>query len=400
MRFFEEGELKLLWPFYLRQIFFTIFFIYSAFYIIYLRDIEISLFQIGMITSVFAISSILFEIPTGAIADIFGRKFSTVLGYMLSGISITLIYFFKDFYSIILIIFCWGAVSTLISGASDAWVVDLLKSKNKKKLIDNYYIKMSSFYAFGCLLSGIVGSILVKQFGLSIIWPISGGSLTLSAVTLFFGKEEFIKKKLRIKEHFFNLTNHIKTSLIYSFKHKAILRLLLIEFLICFFIGFVGDMTWYPLLQKFGLKEYLFGYFFSLTFILSIFIPYSTKFLSKKAGGHVNYLIAVVFSMLVLLIITFFVNNLILALIICLLFFTTWDFYNPIIKVVFQKFLQSKTRATITSLQSMIASIGIMVSFPIAGFLADKIGVQNTLTIGGILLIPIILLFLDIKKKW
>ena len=162
MGFFEKDELKLLWPFYLRQVFFTIFFIYSAFYIIYLRNIEISLFQIGLITSISALAGVLFEVPTGAIADVFGRKFSTISGYFLSGICVTLIYFFNDFYSIILIMFCWGAVSTLISGANDAWVIDLLKSKNKKNLISSYYIKMNSFYAFGFLLSGILGSFLVK----------------------------------------------------------------------------------------------------------------------------------------------------------------------------------------------------------------------------------------------
>ena len=101
MSFFKRDELRLLWPFYLDCLVVSIFFLYPVFYILYMRDIGLSLFQIGLLASFTALAGVLFEIPTGAIADILGRKFSVILELFLSGLTIISIFFFKDFHTLL-----------------------------------------------------------------------------------------------------------------------------------------------------------------------------------------------------------------------------------------------------------------------------------------------------------
>jgi len=399
MSFFKRDELRLLWPFYVDALFLTILVLFPAFYIIYLIDIGLSLFQIGVLSSVLFVSGVLFEVPTGAVADIFGRKFSTILGLFLTGLTTISIFFFTSFYSLILLFFVWGSVGTLISGAKDAWIVDLVKSNKRDELVSEYYTKKHSFVSAGFLLSGVVGAFLVKQFGLSIIWPITGSASLLAAFIFLWVKEDFKKKKQHIKEHYKDLMKHTKESVKYSKNHTIISSILMVALVMALLIGFTGDMLWYPFLQELGFQEHWFGYFFSATSALGIFAPLLIKPLVKRTGSYIKYLLWVMFFMFLILFLTGFTKILVIATVLGALFFSSWHFFHPARQVLFQTFTPSKMRATISSLETMLYSIGTAISFPIAGFIADKIGVQNTIFAGSFILIPALIIVWKIKEE-
>jgi len=73
---FSKSELKILWPFYLESFLGTLLFILIPFEIVYFRSIGLSSTQIGFLIALWPLASLLFEIPTGAVADLYGRKFS------------------------------------------------------------------------------------------------------------------------------------------------------------------------------------------------------------------------------------------------------------------------------------------------------------------------------------
>ena len=400
MKFFKKDELKLLWPFYFEALVVGVLYILPAFYILHLLEIGFSLMQIGFLMSSLSLAVVLFEIPTGAIADIFGRKLSVILGTFASGLTIFSIIFFHDFYAILLLFFMWGATGTLISGADEAWVIDLLRHKKKKHLIKEFYIKRASFINASVLISGIIGAFLVKKFGLGIIWPTTGISLILSSFVLLFGSEHFVKKKQHIKEQTKNLFSHSKKSIVYSIKHHAISLLLTISLITIIISEFAGSMIWLPFLQNLGFREYLFGYLFSFVAFLAIFIPYSIKYLTKKIGSYKKYLALILFLMSMLLFLVGFINNLFFGLAIFVLFMALYDFYGPVRQEYFQKFVPGKMRATIGSFNSLNKSLIVIIAAPLAGFLADKIGPQNTLFLSSFILIPAIILYFRIKEKY
>lgn len=398
MGFFKKDELKLLWPFYLDSLFVTILFIFPAFYIIYFRNVGFSLAQIGFFVSSMSLAGVLFEIPTGAIADIFGRKFSTILGLFLSGLAIISIMFFENFYLLLFLFFLVGMAGTLVSGADDAWIVDLLHHKKKKNLIHEFYTKRHSFMSVALLMAGIIGALLVKKFGLGIIWPITGGSMILTSIIFLFGKEHFVRKKQSIKKHTEKLLYHTKNSISYSLKHKTISLILTASVIIMFMMIFAGDITWYPFLQDLGFQEHWFGYLFSATFAFGIFIPYFTKPLIKKIGGYKKYLMAVLSLMFLLLFLIGFINSFVFVIVIYILFMSMYDFYGPVREIFFQKFVPGKMRATIGSFKNMVTALAVIIAYPLVGFVADKIGPQYTIFIGAFILIPVIILYSKIKE--
>ena len=65
----------------------------SAIWVLYLAYRGMSLVEIGLVESIYHITSLLFELPTGAIADVYGKKFSVIAGRILSVISCILMIF-------------------------------------------------------------------------------------------------------------------------------------------------------------------------------------------------------------------------------------------------------------------------------------------------------------------
>ncbi|RME78519.1 MFS transporter [Candidatus Woesearchaeota archaeon] len=131
MTVFGEGEIKLLWPFYLNEFFNGVGSLLGAYMIVYLLQLGFTIFEASLIFLAYSVSVLLFDIPTGAIADIYGRKISVILSFLSSG---TLIFFapsFTSFWWMVLVFALWGLFITLSTGSSDAWVVDYLKSKKQ-----------------------------------------------------------------------------------------------------------------------------------------------------------------------------------------------------------------------------------------------------------------------------
>jgi MFS family permease len=71
---FQKNELKILSPFYAHSLLFNLSKVIMPFYVLYFLDIGFSFFQIALISSIRSAISLIFEIPTGVIADKYGRK--------------------------------------------------------------------------------------------------------------------------------------------------------------------------------------------------------------------------------------------------------------------------------------------------------------------------------------
>jgi len=93
-------------------------------YVLYFRHYHVTLFEVATLAAVFEASIIIFELPTGILADKIGRKPSTSAGfaaYILSGGAFI---FLQNFEGFLLAEVLFGLGESLISGALDALAVD------------------------------------------------------------------------------------------------------------------------------------------------------------------------------------------------------------------------------------------------------------------------------------
>ena len=134
--------LKFLRPFYLKSIIANLTQLVAPFYIIYFLNIWLNLWQIALISSFRSIVSLISEIPTWTIADLYGKKLSVILWFIRSWITVLFIPFFHSFMWIC-IIFCINALAeTLFSGSNQAWVSDVIE-KNDSMNIGKFSRKKS-----------------------------------------------------------------------------------------------------------------------------------------------------------------------------------------------------------------------------------------------------------------
>lgn len=396
MIFFQKGELKLLWPFYLETFISKLFYILPGFMVIYFLSLNLSMFQIGLLVAFWPLFSLIFDIPTGAIADVYGRKFSVLLGILLTGIGFLVLYFFTDYYIILGVMAFIGVAFTFISGANDAWITDLINKKNKK-LLHGYFAKSMSLASIGFVISGLMGAFFVKFFGIRIIWLATSISFFASFIILLFAEEYYTKNKTTLLRSIWDIKRQTSISLTYSYKNKALFLILVGAIVLIFASSFSSTLTWTPLLKSFGYPDYAFGYFISAISFIGIFAPLISTKLMKK-GQERRFILINLFGVTAFTFGIIFVTNIPLAffMILGLSFFQY--IINPASSVYFQRFIPSKLRATIGSIESAFISLFGIISLPLVGFLADSIGPKATIFISGFIMIPGIIIYFLLKK--
>lgn len=91
-------------------------------------------YQLVLVGTTLEISAFLFEIPTGIVADVYSRRLSIIIGYLLMGAGFLIEGLFPFFLPIILAQVVWGLGYTFTSGATQAWISDEVGEEKANKL--------------------------------------------------------------------------------------------------------------------------------------------------------------------------------------------------------------------------------------------------------------------------
>lgn len=133
-------------------------------------------FQLAALGATFHAAVLLFEVPTGALADSRSRKGSIALGLSVIGACFLAMGSTTDYLAFLVISFLWGIGETFISGAREAWVTEEIPFSRQPDL------KPGSLYILGSqaeFLGGIIGIALsgaLVLMGLSL--PLLAAGLT------------------------------------------------------------------------------------------------------------------------------------------------------------------------------------------------------------------------------
>ncbi|MBW3014741.1 MFS transporter [Candidatus Woesearchaeota archaeon] len=410
---FKKDELKLLWPFYLHILLVHIFGIGAMIWTVYFANKGFSFSQVGVAMAIMAIGSIAFEVPTGAIADIFGRKTSVVLAYFLYAIVALWAPFVKSYYALISLFILWSVAICLQSGADEAWVIDFLKKEKKQALIQTYYTKWISIGQIGILIGGLLlTSILIlyraeekyvffgRNFiGSDAVWFIQAiGMFIATLILIFFAKEYFDKKKIRLHQGLWQTFVYSKKAMQYAWHHHLLFWIFLTIFIFGIFQGMFG-FIYQPLLIDFGFGLADFGWLRSAAGIVGIFIPFLSMFFVKKIKSTRNLL---AFTFLIDFVIvacaTLFFGRL-LGFVYYLIVMNAGLFLFPIWGPFVQRYTPSKIRATLGSVRGMLSSLGTALGLFAVGPLVDHFGAKLSLSMAAVLIIPIFIIYFFIRKR-
>jgi MFS family permease len=153
---------------------------------LFLLDAGLTNFQAFAANAFFTAGMVLFEVPTGIVADGWGRRTSFLLGTV-TLIATTLIYLWL--WSVEGPFWAWAVSSvsiglgfTFFSGAVEAWLVDALHATGDDGPLDPVFARGQVFVGAGMLLGAGGGGFLAQWLGLGAPYVLRAAVLAVMAV--------------------------------------------------------------------------------------------------------------------------------------------------------------------------------------------------------------------------
>ncbi|MDO8638866.1 MAG: MFS transporter [Candidatus Daviesbacteria bacterium] len=370
-----------------------------ATYVLFLLNNGLDLLQVMLVNLSFMVGNFIFEIPTGAYADYFGRRKSVILSCIFATISLFIYFMSSNIWFFILAELTAALSFTFFSGALDAWMVDSLEKKGSGEKVDSIFsqsnIISQSAVLIGGLAGGYIGTVnLALPFGVGAV-----SAFVALLVSIFFMHEErIIKKTLSIAEGVSQMTKVAKNSIIYGVKHKVVLWLIFSTILVQF--AFMPlNMYWSPRLNELaGNQIWLMGWVLVGSSLFMMAGSFLVKNLLKRDK---TYLWLLIFASLILgLPIIVIATSNIFGVV--LLGFLTYQIgrgiLDPVHKAYLNKYIPSEQRATILSFDSMMGKFGAALGLVILGWIAKNYSIQTSWFISGILLLFLIPIYMRARK--
>ena len=111
-----------LWMSAASSFFFTL--VFSVNMVYQVQTIGLSPLQLVLVGTTLETSIFLFEIPTGIVADVYSRRLSIIIGFVLVGLGFVVEGSIPAFGAVLVSQVLWGIGYTFTSGAQEAWITD------------------------------------------------------------------------------------------------------------------------------------------------------------------------------------------------------------------------------------------------------------------------------------
>ncbi len=367
-------------------------------YAIFLRDRGLDLFEANLVNAIYFIAVALFEVPTGIVADVFGRKVSFMLaiGFYGSGL---LIYSKANSFSGCVAGEVLAALGlTFQSGAFDAWMVDELKSYGSgDDYIKLIFSRRSQLEYLGSILGGLLGAYLGLR-DIALPWLISAVAIfMLAPITLLWMREEHFTP---IVKNIGNVLKEMVRTGIYGVRYvrsKSSVHLVIIFAAFLFFGVMAPNMQWQIYFGRFygsvsGNGWVWCGIGIAL-FCGARFIPGLTL---RYFGGKTDLVLILI---LVACGIGIAATPLSSVLSLSLIIFWMQQFFrggiNPLKDAYLNEQIDDKTiRATVLSIESLVRHLAGVAGLVVSGLVARHISLEAAwissgavMILGGLLLL-------------
>lgn len=142
----------------------------------FVRVVHMSPLQLVLVGTVMEAAIFVFEVPTGAFADTFGRKLSLIVAFVIQGTAIVIVGAVPNFWAIAVAWALWGFGWTFESGTWEAWLADEIGVERLPSVL-----MRATRIGYG---SGIAG--LLTGVGIA-LWNIQAAVIFGGVVTMAMG---------------------------------------------------------------------------------------------------------------------------------------------------------------------------------------------------------------------
>lgn len=323
------------------------------------------------VQSMFSLMFMLFEIPTGYLADRFPRRLSLVLGGVLVTAGFFYVYETNTLWGMIAAFGLVAAGRALASGASSALLYDLLAVDGRTSDYKSEEGKMRAWGAYALALSTLIGA------GLYMLDPELPQLATIlvcaSAIPLSFMVSEPEPTHKRSDVRFFaGLRDLIRFT---TPEQKKLTCALVFSGLIAA-ASLIGTWTAQPYLAGLGVPVVLFGILFAgQQFIRGLVSDTAGRFIDKVGEANAFLYVFIAQMMIFLLQGT---TGLFGGYIVALMHFVTFGVAFVLVMDIINRSISGELRAMANSVVSMVMRLCFFLLAPVVGLAMEEVGAVYT----------------------
>jgi DHA3 family tetracycline resistance protein-like MFS transporter len=361
--------------------------------------------QLVLVGTALEISAFVFEVPTGVVADVYSRRLSIIIGYVLIGVGFLVEGLFPSFVPILLAQMLWGLGYTFTSGAREAWITDEVGEDSANRL----FLRAARLSSFAWLL-GLGLTVLIGTRNVAI--PIRAGAIAiiLTGIVLALIMPETGFRPAPQEDR--NTWQHM----LYVFKQglQAVrLRPRLVNLLfVALFYGVYSEgydrLRVKLLLDHFSLPVWLgsnqVAFFVGLEAIVTLLAIFAIRFVERRVNtsdpSAVGRALLFITGSITVAMVTFALAPVLaLAVAAMILVDLLRNISGPLQTGWINQKLDPDTRATVHSMFGQVDAIGQIASGPMIGVIASAISVRLAVSLSGTLLSPALLFIARANRR-
>ncbi|MEP7135196.1 MAG: MFS transporter [Chloroflexota bacterium] len=349
--------------------------------------------QLVLVGTTVELTILLFEIPTGIVADAYSRRLSIIIGYFIMGLAFIVEGSFPRFVPILLAQVLWGIGYTFTSGATQAWLSDEIGEENANRA----FLRANKFDLAGAL----VGMLIAIPLGnIAVNLPIVSGGVMVAliavALTLFMSEQGF-KPVQREDRNTWQHMGDIFNKGLNAVRARPTLLAILGVGLVYGLYSEGWDRLWvkylvdhFTLPSIFGMNEVaFFGLLRAGGMVLSIL---ATRIVEKRLDANhapsvARYMLGITVMLSAAIMLFAFSPALAVSIAAVWLVSITRNVMGPLYDAWVNQRLDSDTRATVISMSGQVDAIGQVASGPIAGVISLW-SIRAAITGASLLLLP------------
>jgi MFS family permease len=358
---------------------------------LFLLDADLTNFEAFAANAFFTVGMVVFEIPTGVIADTVGRKASYLLGTITLSVSTALYWLMWLWHAPFIF---WAIVSMLLglgftffSGAVEAWLVDALN-------FTGYTGNLEAVFGRGLVAGGIamfagsvLGGIIAQVTNLGVPFLLRAGVLILMFVFALLVMKDLGFTPDKSMKPLQATRNVLNQSIEHGFRKKSVRYVILSAP----FAAGVGIYAFYAL-QPYLLELWGDTEAYSIAGLAAAALA-----LAQVTGGMLAPKIRALFAKRTSTIITASVGSILCLIVLglnsvfwfAIVLLLLWGFVfavaGPVRQAYLNDMIPSKQRATVLSFDSLFGNLGGVGIQPALGRAADLWGYGTSLVIGGVI---------------
>jgi MFS family permease len=368
---------------------------------LFLLDAGLSNTEAFAANAFFAVGQVLFEVPTGVVADTRGRRFSFLLGAATLLIS-TLLYLVMwqihaPFIGWAIASILLGLGFTFFSGATEAWLVDALTATGFTGNLESVFGRAQTVGGIAMLVGSVAGGVIAQATDLGVPYLVRAGMLGVTLAIAWWFMHDLGFTPAREASPGAAVRTVIRGAMDSGFRNPPV-RWLMLASPFTVGVSFYAFYATQPYLLElygdetaYGIAGLAAALIAGAQIVGGLLVSRVRRLFTRRTqalilGGFLNVILLVAIG---------FIQHFVVALMLIALWALIFAFEMPLRQAFINGLIPSEQRATVLSFDSLLGSAGGVVAQPALGRTADLFGYPASYIASGVvqaLAIPFVFL--------